>query len=185
MPGPLFAVTVAKGYRDKKAGIFTATGHAIVEIPLIIIIYLGFLKFLSQEYLKTVIGILGGIVLLYIAMDMLKERKNFSLEGKDLPYNYLVAGIITTCSNPYFFIWWAGIGSALISESLKFGNYMIVLFSLIHWLCDLFFYSAVSFTVYNLKKLWRKETYQTVIFICSFILIGFGIFFLYKGIFVK
>ena len=34
MPGPMFAVTVAKSYKSRFAGIQIALGHAIVEIPL-------------------------------------------------------------------------------------------------------------------------------------------------------
>ena len=39
MPGPLFAVTVAKSYKSQLAGMQIALGHALVEIPLILFIY--------------------------------------------------------------------------------------------------------------------------------------------------
>ena len=40
MPGPIFATAMSEGRSNKHAGIFIAGGHAIVEIPLIIILFL-------------------------------------------------------------------------------------------------------------------------------------------------
>ena len=45
MPGPVFAVTVAKSYKSRFAGIKIALGHALVEIPLMLLIYFGFGRF--------------------------------------------------------------------------------------------------------------------------------------------
>ena len=45
MPGPVFAVTVAKGYRSKVAGVLIALGHGAIEFPLMFLIYFGFTQF--------------------------------------------------------------------------------------------------------------------------------------------
>jgi threonine/homoserine/homoserine lactone efflux protein len=183
IPGPLFAVTVAKGYEDKKAGAFTALGHGIIEFPLIILIYLGVINFFTSNYWKTVAGLAGGIVLIYMGIQIFKKRKNLLLEGKDMPYNSLTAGAITTVSNPYFFIWWATIGTGLISCAIKFGFIIFILFILVHWLCDFFFYLSVSFGIFNLKNLGSKKIYEIILIICSLILIFFGIFFIFSILF--
>ncbi len=47
MPGPMFAVTLAKSYKSQLAGTQIALGHAIVEIPLMLLIYFGFGRFIS------------------------------------------------------------------------------------------------------------------------------------------
>ncbi|UCC91018.1 MAG: lysine transporter LysE, partial [Dehalococcoidia bacterium] len=41
MPGPAFAVTVAKSYKSPFAGIKVALGHALVEVPVMVLIYRG------------------------------------------------------------------------------------------------------------------------------------------------
>ena len=40
LPGPMTAATIAKGYSDKHAGAWIAAGHAVVEVPIIAIIYI-------------------------------------------------------------------------------------------------------------------------------------------------
>jgi len=51
-PGPLTAVTIAKGLQNKYNGILISIGHGIVELPLIFFIYFGFTKIFSFPPLK-------------------------------------------------------------------------------------------------------------------------------------
>ena len=44
-PGPVFAVNLAKSYKSPFAGTLLSLGHAVVEVPLIILIYFGFARF--------------------------------------------------------------------------------------------------------------------------------------------
>ncbi len=53
MPGPVTAVTVTKGYKDKNAGALIALGHGIIEFPLIAAIYLGFGQFFTSPGVKS------------------------------------------------------------------------------------------------------------------------------------
>lgn len=47
----------------------------------------------------------------------------------------LVSGIVLS-GNPYFLIWWATVGLTLTSQAMEFGVLALVVFLLIHWLCD-------------------------------------------------
>ena len=47
MPGPLFAMTVAKSYKAPTSGALVALGHAVIEIPLMVLIYFVLPIFLS------------------------------------------------------------------------------------------------------------------------------------------
>ena len=38
MPGPMFAVALAKSYKSPFAGVQIALGHAVIEVPLILLI---------------------------------------------------------------------------------------------------------------------------------------------------
>jgi threonine/homoserine/homoserine lactone efflux protein len=42
VPGPVFAVTVAHGYKNKIAGALIALGHGAIEFPLMFLIFFGF-----------------------------------------------------------------------------------------------------------------------------------------------
>jgi threonine/homoserine/homoserine lactone efflux protein len=95
----------------------------------------------------------------------------------DLPYNPLVTGIVMTGANPYFFLWWATIGLALIATAATFGITGIIVFVVLHWLCDIGWEQVISVTVFKTKHLWTDRIQKIVFGICAAVLIGFGIWF--------
>jgi threonine/homoserine/homoserine lactone efflux protein len=177
MPGPLTAATIAKGYREQNAGIFIALGHAIVEIPLIALVYFGLAHFFTNPDVKKIIGVAGGLMLIFMGLMVLRGFKRNMAEAADLPYNSLVTGIMLTGANPYFFLWWATIGIALIVTAAQFGIWGLVIFAVVHWSCDLVWEQVVSVSVFRTKHMWT-QTVQLVVFgICAALLVGFGIYF--------
>jgi len=60
MPGPVFAVTITKGYKDKIAGALIAFGHGVIEFPLMFLIYFGFAQFFASNAAQILIGVVGG-----------------------------------------------------------------------------------------------------------------------------
>jgi len=178
MPGPVFAVTMAKGRKDKNAGVLIALGHGIIEAPLIFLIYLGFAKFFTSDTIKMVIGLVGGVMLIFMGIQMFKGRKSMAAEGRDLPYSSLTAGIITTSSNPYFFVWWSTIGATLILMANAFGFIGFLLFAIVHWFCDFIWSLFVSLATFKSKHLWNNKIHEIVFSVCSAILIIFGLRFI-------
>jgi len=181
IPGPLFAVTVAKSYKSQSAGVQVAAGHALVEIPLILLIYFGLGSFFQHELVQLTLSLLGGVVLLCLGIGMFRTRARVVETGKDLPYNSVVAGVVTSILNPLFILWWATIGSMLIMKSLNFGTTGFALFIPIHWLCDLVWLSFVSVLVYRTHSLWARKFQEGLFITCSLLLSGFGVWFLISG----
>jgi len=54
VPGPVFAVTVARGYRGRTAGALVALGHVIVEFPIMVLIYFGLAQLFASSIAKSV-----------------------------------------------------------------------------------------------------------------------------------
>jgi len=178
-PGPVFAVTVTKGHRDRKAGALIAFGHGVIEFPLMTLIYFGFAWFFALSQTKTAIGLIGGLMLVYMGFKMFRaRRKTEDPGGENVGHGSFVAGIVTTIANPYFFLWWATIGLALIRNASDFGTVGFVFFAVVHWLCDLFWDFFVSFSVFKSRHLWTKKTHEVVFALCSVLLIGFGAWFI-------
>jgi len=182
MPGPVFAVTIAKSYKSQFAGIQIALGHALVEIPLILLIYFGFARFFQDELVQFILSVVGGAILILLGIGMFRARARVIGMGKDLPYNSVVAGVVTSALNPFFILWWATIGSMLIMNSLEFGITGFALLIPIHWLCDLVWLSFVSILVYKTQALWGRKFQQGLFIACSLLLIGFGGWFLVSGV---
>ncbi len=182
MPGPVTAVTVAKSYRTPWAGTQIAIGHAIIEVPLILWIYLGFGQFFDNITVRLVLSVLGSGILIWLGVSMFRVRAEVVHSGKDLPYSAVTAGILTSALNPFFLLWWATVGSMLVMKFHDFGTTGLIAFILAHWLSDLVWLSLVSVLVYRTQKLWRGKAQEGVFIACSLLLIGFGGWFLVSGI---
>ncbi len=177
-PGPVFAVTVAKGRDDGNAGVWVSLGHGVIEFPLMILIYLGFSRFFTGDLIRVVIGVGGGLMLLFMGFEMIRARRDLVGEGVDLSYGSVFAGFFTSASNPYFFLWWATVGAALIVAASGFGVLGFVLFMFVHWSCDLVWYSFVSRMVYRSSHLWSRRLHEVVFGGCGLFLVFFGLWFI-------
>ncbi len=173
-PGPVTAVTIGKGNESPNAGALIAVGHGIVEFPLMIALFYGFGALLNLPYVKGIIAFAGGIVLLIMGIGMLRDVKKTEIHSVKNPHTPLVAGILLSAGNPYFLIWWATVGVALILRSVGFGLLGFVIFAFVHWLCDfvwLYFLSAASFK----GGQFFGKSFQRVVFgICGVLLLFFS-----------
>ncbi len=182
MPGPMFAVAVARSYRSQFAGAKMALGHAIVEIPLMLLIYFGLARFFDREPVQVALYLVGGSILIWMGASMFRKRGGSISEGAELPYNSVVAGVVTSAANPFFFLWWAAVGSMLVMKSLSFGVTGFILLITVHLACDFGWLFFISSVVYRTKAMW-KEKFRLGLFIaCSFLLVGFGVWFLSSGV---
>ena len=182
MPGPMFAVTVAKSYRSPWAGTQLSIGHAIIEVPLILLIYFGFARFFEHTTVQLVLSILGGGMIIWLGISMFRARAEVVHRGKDLRYNAITAGIMTSGLNPFFLLWWATVGSMLVMKFLDFGTIGLPVFIVVHWSCDLVWFSIVSVLIYKTQRLWGKRFHEWLFIVCSLLLVGFGGWFVVSGI---
>jgi len=184
MPGPVTAVTVTKGSQRKEAGALIALGHGLVELPLIALIYLGFDHFLTLAEVKISVGLAGGLLLIWMALRMFKVRRLVfdEDEGKDMSRGCVFAGLVTTAANPYFFVWWATVGAALLTSARAFGSTGVVALGATHWLCDLGWLFFVSWVVFKSRRLWTQRVHRVVFGVCAAILAGFGAWFIFSGL---
>lgn len=185
MPGPMFAVTLAKSYKSPWAGAQISLGHAVIEVPLILLIYFGFARFFESNIVQLVLSLAGGSMVIWLGIAMFRARAKVVKEGRDLPYSAFSAGIITSGLNPFFLLWWATIGTLLVTRFLNFGLTGLgglTVFIVVHWLVDLVWLSFVSVLVYKTHSLWGKEFQQWVFVASSLLLAGFGIWFFISGI---
>jgi len=74
-PGPLFAVTIAKAFKDNIAGVLISLGHAIVEFPLMFLAYFGSSWLLESSVAQKTIGFVGGLILVYMGVKMFRKRQ--------------------------------------------------------------------------------------------------------------
>ncbi len=178
MPGPVFAVTVAKGYGSKKVGVLIAIGHGAIEFPLIFLLYLGLSELFRSILVQRTISFLGGLILVYMGFQMFKTRRKASEELRHSGHTSFIAGFVATGANPYFFLWWATVGAALILNASIFGFVGLIAFAVVHWLCDLVWDTFVSVTVFKSRRFWTEKVFNIVFFFCFAVLAIFGLWFI-------
>jgi len=182
MPGPMFAMTVAKSYRSPWAGSLVSLGHAVIELPLILLIYFGFGGFFQNTGVQIALSLVGGLMIIWMGITMFRARAGVAGEGKDSPYNPFVAGIMMSGLNPFFLLWWATIGLPLVARISDFGLAGLIALMITHWVCDLAWLSAISVMVYRTQRIWGRHIQEWIFVICSLLLIGFGAWFMVSGI---
>ena len=182
MPGPVFAATVAKGYSDLKAGLKIAAGHAVIEIPLIAAIFLGFDTVLNDPNVFALVGVVGGLLLLYMGAEMVRSRERLVRGNAEVRYSSFTAGILTTIANPYFILWWATVGAALITGAVQFGLIMLPVFAIVHISCDFGWNHFVSVTVFKSRGLWSEKRHHYLFAISGVIMLFFAVYFITSSI---
>jgi threonine/homoserine/homoserine lactone efflux protein len=181
-PGPVCAVSLARGLEIPFAGTAVALGHALVEIPLVIVIVSGSATWLHHEHLRLVLGILGGGVLCWMGYGTLKQaRCSIAPAALDLPSTSFLAGAVTTAANPYFFLWWATVGSVLAFKAQAFGLLGVALFLVVHLSTDFLWYSGVSFMAHKIGRTMPGGVYKGIVLLSGLLLLGFGTWFLADG----
>lgn len=178
MPGPISAVAVAQGSRRSWAGSFVAIGHGMVEFPLIALIFFGVGTLFEITAVKAAIGILGGAVLLYMAVQMLLNYRRVDILGQEKDVNCFVAGTLLTASNPYFLLWWATVGASLIFRSVEFGIMGLVLMAVVHWSCDLVWFQFLSWLSFQGNRFFGKRLQMGLFIVCGLAMLYFGLYFI-------
>ena len=84
-PGALTAVTVTHGSRTARSGAVVALGHAVVEFPLMVALYYGFGAMMEVPVVRMVIGISGGLVLLWMGVGLIRGRSPIRTNARSGP----------------------------------------------------------------------------------------------------
>jgi len=187
MPGPLLTVTISESAkRGVIAGPMLIVGHSILELLLVMALMMGLAPFISSNLFFSIIGISGGIVLLWMAYGMISSLStlsiSFSTESVQQEGYLIVNGIIMSLANPYWTVWWATIGLGYILNAIKLGIIGVVFFFIGHILADFVWYTVVSGAVAKGKHFMTDKIYRIIIFGCAVLLTIFGCYFLVSGI---
>ena len=194
-PGPLLTYTIIKSIQRKEhgyiIGFLVIIGHAILEMGLILLLLLGFSFIFKNDSVVLLIGVVGSLFLIgmglkmimdiknkKISVDFLEEKENEEEAKKEgLIKNPIFGGILISASNPYWWIWWATIGFAFMTQyNISLQNWNIVAFFLGHELGDLLWYLLVAVLVSMGKTKLDRKKYYTVLFLCGLFMIGFGLY---------
>jgi threonine/homoserine/homoserine lactone efflux protein len=182
-PGPLFFQTISQGTKTgTRSGLIFSIAHTIVEFSLIMLLAFGLLAVRNEVFIRTSIGVLGGVVLiifgLYQIIGVLKKKE--IVQKQVVPSQRLFfIGVLFTALNPYFIVWWLTVGSNLVLLALEFAALTGVIFMfLCHVWMDYVWLIAVSYFAKKGVNALGSKWYRILIGLFGVILIYFGVSFL-------
>jgi len=182
-PGPITAATLASGARQRHAGALIAIGHGIVEFPLMGLLAAGLGAVLRSQGFRIGVGLAGGAALIALAVIMLAGLgKTASAQEPRRATSPLWTGVILSGSNPYFLLWWATAGLALMTTASGFGALALGLFAVTHWLCDLVWLEVLSLASFKGSRVFGPGSQRIVLIICAAAMGVFGVMFIHGAI---
>lgn len=193
MPGPMLTVTISQTpKRGFKVGPQIVLGHGLVELLLVICLAGGLTYYLRQSAVTGIIGIVGGLVLLWFGWETYHSARSAENPmiaepeaGKTTSnpsIHPIFSGILLSVSNPYWVLWWATIGASYVVVALHLGTIGLVTFFAGHILSDLAWFSFVSFIIKRGHTYISHRLYQGVLVICAVFLALLGCWFFYAGL---
>ena len=198
-PGPLLTYTIIKSAKTKRRGylmgLWIITGHAILEMGIIILLLLGFSFVLKNIAIVRIIGVSGGLILILFGASIIRDiingnistnflnsheelNKNPGLiENKGIE-NPIFGGIMVSMSNPYWWVWWATIGFAfMIQFNISFEKWpKLIAFFLGHEAGDLIWYLLVSTLAFFGLRHMNRKAYYGILMCCALFMVLFGIY---------
>jgi threonine/homoserine/homoserine lactone efflux protein len=186
MPGPVLTVTIAEATRRGFwAGPLIVLGHGIIEFALFIALVLGLGTILKHDIVFGIVGVGGAIVLIWMGIGMVREIKTATLKlelNEGERSRPILAGLLTSVSNPYFTIWWATIGLSYIALSQRHGIAGLTSFYTGHIMSDIVWFFAIAWAVTMGKRIMNDHVYRWIIGLCGGFLCILGLYFGSSGL---
>jgi threonine/homoserine/homoserine lactone efflux protein len=178
-PGPTLVATINSSLKKGwEAGPKVATGHALVELAIFFLIIEGLAE-ATREY-SRVIALVGGLALIAFGFITLKSCRTATItKSSETRFaNFYIAGMLTSAANPYFWIWWLSVGSALLIDGLRGGFIMACFFMIGHWSADFGWYILVSTSFHKGKAIVSQASYRKLLTLCGGFLMLFGVYYI-------
>lgn len=189
-PGPVTTAIISQAPRlGWKTGLLVSVGHAIIELLMVILITLGLSSVLAAPSAQTLIAILGGLLLLYMAvsmfLDVFKGKMVLPSEEEGAsaisPLRLTGLGIATSLSNPFWYAWWMTAAAVFLLQAKSAGWVIVAGFFFGHISADFLWNLTLSTLVGGGRKFITNKVYAGLISICAAYLVYLALTFLLAG----
>jgi threonine/homoserine/homoserine lactone efflux protein len=174
-PGPTLLATISRAVRHGPfVGARVAAGHLLVEGVLAVALILGIAPVVLSQ--RAGIAAIGGAALVGFGLLTMRSARTASLAPvtENERVGPFFAGILTSVANPYFWIWWATLGGALLAAALASGQRDAALFLAAHGTADLAWLLLVGAAVARGFAFLPDRAYRLLLGACGVTLVAIG-----------
>lgn len=183
-PGPLTVSVMKKGAEEgSRAGLLASLGHMTIELPLVYLIGIGLVSFLLNDLTIYITGLIGAVFIILFGLLTLRDAwigvnlnniRDNEEKGSFIQSSFLI-GLNLSAFNPFFIIWWIGIGAALVIEAFSYAGYLGILEMYIaHVWMDFVWLGVISFLVKSGTRIMERRGYRVMLSIIGLLLLYFG-----------
>jgi threonine/homoserine/homoserine lactone efflux protein len=193
-PGPLTILAIREGARRGVwAGPLATAGHGAVELTVVVLLALGLAAYVDRDSPATaVIALAGGAILLWMAWGLFRSlpsarlpaggaaapgeaaRRGLTLEAAR---GVVPLGALVSVVNPYWWVWWATVGTKLTSDSLSAGWAGPGAVFAGHIVSDLAWLTFLAFAAGSGARWLGDRGYRALLAVCAIFLLALGLFF--------
>lgn len=194
MPGPLLAVDITESTRHGWLGGFLCSfGHALAEIPVVILFAVGLTAITRDSTTFRVISVVGGAALIAMAAlmirDLITNRVSYdqsavttaSASARPSRWSPVGKAFMASVVNPFWIVWWATAGLGFVSDSKVIGALGPAVFYSGHISADLVWYCSVSVLIWSGRKLILGRPLKIFLYCCAGFLVWLGVVFIREG----
>jgi threonine/homoserine/homoserine lactone efflux protein len=190
MPGPVLTATISEvTKRGFLAGPLIVLGHGVLELLLLAALLAGLDAWLSLDPVRGGLGVIGGLILAAFGLQMIRtagrtagDAAAWQPDPREALHGPVLAGGVTTLSNPYWYLWWSTIGLSFAVESRAWGAWGLTAFYGGHILSDLAWFSLVAAAVAKGRRALAPSVYAGVIRACGVVLVLLSALFVTGGL---
>jgi threonine/homoserine/homoserine lactone efflux protein len=185
VPGSLLAVVITNSVRfGWVAGPIMMIGHGVLELAAVVLLTTGLIKFARSPVVRGAIGLIGGLVLLYLGCLTVQVSGEASAAGGQAATSWLhlvLLGGVMSMANPYWWLWWATIGVAHVGWATQKSPGGGVTYFTGHILSDVAWYSAVSVALAAGRSVFSPPVLRGIYVVCGVFLLALGLLFIIGG----
>ncbi len=174
-PGPTLLATISGAVRHGPlVGGRVAAGHLLVEGVLAVALVLGVAPLVLSH--RAGIAVVGGTALVGFVLLTVHGARSASLVPSAGPERVgpFLAGVLTSVANPYFWLWWATLGGALLAGALASSQADAVLFLAGHGTADLAWLLLVGAAVARGSAFLPDRAYRLLLGGCGIAMVALG-----------
>ena len=185
--GPVNSARIDTGIKN---GFFHAwvvgIGSMVADGIFMLLVYLGFVQFITIPYVQIFLWLFGGFVLIYTGVESMMRVQTLSLEGyrsKDTLAKSFLTGFMMSITSPLSILFWMGIyGSVLAKTVSSYGTSSLIIYSSMIFLGLTIWDLAIAFLTTGFRRFLTDTSLKSISAISGLSLLAFGAYFGFQGI---